>query len=110
MSSRNRLPWDLEHAMTTFQVNPNWYETYWLRDTKDLTGQCVHRRPDGSVDFDFYRRCAKHERDLAIKKACVALSAMLGRFFGLQGRRSTSTRRPLFQSIYQRLSHPGGQA
>jgi hypothetical protein len=110
MSSKSPLPWDLEHSMTTFQVNPNWYEEYWLRDTKVLTGQHVHHRPDGSIDFDFYRGCAKHERDFAIKQAYVALSAMLVRFFSLQGRRLTSTRRPLFQSMYQRLSHPGGQA
>jgi hypothetical protein len=29
--------------------------------------QQVRRRPDGSVDFDFYRRSAAHERSLAIK-------------------------------------------
>src|SRR5215469_7975718 len=33
MSSKNSLPWDLEHAMTAFQVNPNWYDEYWLHDT-----------------------------------------------------------------------------
>ena len=25
------LPWDLEQAMTAFQVHPSWYENYWLK-------------------------------------------------------------------------------
>jgi hypothetical protein len=25
------LPWDLEQAMTAFQVHPSWYEDYWLK-------------------------------------------------------------------------------
>ena len=72
---------DLELAMTAFQVNPNWYEEYWLRDTNGLTGPQVHRRLDGSIDIDFYRGCAKRERDLATKQACFALLSMLVRLF-----------------------------
>lgn len=83
MPFKSSLPWDLEHAMTAFQVNQNWYEEYWLRDTTDLTSPRVRRRPDGSIDIDFYRGCAKRERDLTIKKACVALLAMLVRIFRL---------------------------
>jgi hypothetical protein len=30
MSRKTTLPWDLEHAMTAFQVEPGWYENYWL--------------------------------------------------------------------------------
>jgi hypothetical protein len=25
------LPWELEQAMTAFQVHPSWYEDYWLK-------------------------------------------------------------------------------
>jgi hypothetical protein len=81
MSFKSSLPWDLEQAMTAFQVKQNWYEEYWLRDTNDLASPLVHRRPDGSIDIDFYRGCAKRQRDLAIKLVCVALLAMLGRLF-----------------------------
>ena len=31
MASKSPLPSDLEHAMTAFQVNPDWYEEYWLK-------------------------------------------------------------------------------
>ena len=81
MSFKSSLPWDLEQAMTAFQVDQNWYEEYWLRDTNDLTSPQVHRRPDGSIDIDFYRECAKRKRDLAMKQACFALLAMLVRLF-----------------------------
>ena len=30
----DRLPWDLEQAMTAFQVRPSWYEDYWLKPPK----------------------------------------------------------------------------
>jgi hypothetical protein len=30
MSRKTTLPWDLEHAITAFQVEPGWYENYWL--------------------------------------------------------------------------------
>ena len=83
MSFKSSLPWDLEHAMTAFQVKQNWYEEYWLRDTHDLTRPQVHRRADGSIDIDFYRGCAKRERDLAIKQASFALLAILVRPFRL---------------------------
>jgi hypothetical protein len=79
MSFKSSLPWDLEKAMTVFQVNQNWYEEYWLRNTNDLTSP--HLRPDGSIDIDFYRGRAKRERDLAIKQACSTLVTMLVRFF-----------------------------
>jgi hypothetical protein len=81
MSSKSSLPWDLEQAMTAFQVKQTWYEDYWLRDPNDLTSAGVHRRPDGSIDIDFYRGCAKRERDLAIKQACFGLLGMLVRVF-----------------------------
>ena len=83
MSFKSSLPWDLEQAMTAFQVNQNWYEEYWLRDTKDLSSPQVHRRPDGSIDIDFYRGGAKRERDLTIKKACFDLLVMAVRLFRL---------------------------
>jgi hypothetical protein len=79
MSLESPLPWDLEQAMTAFQVKQTWYEDYWLRDKSDLAGARVHRRPDGSIDIDFYRGCAKRERDLAIKQACFRLLEMLVR-------------------------------
>ena len=81
VSLRSSLPWDLEQAMTAFQVKQNWYEEYWLRDANDLTSPQVHLRPDGSIDIDFYRGCAKRGRDQAIQQACVALLAMLVRLF-----------------------------
>lgn len=90
MSFKSSLPWHLEQAMTAFQVNQNWYEEYWLRDTSDLTRPQVHRRPDGSIDIDLYCGCAKRERDLTIKKACFALLAMLVRLFRLKSGRLTS--------------------
>lgn len=83
MSFKSSLLWDLEQAMTVFQVKQNWYDEYWLRDRNDLTSPQVHRRPDGSIDIDFYRYCANRERDLAMKQACFALVAMLIRFFRL---------------------------
>jgi hypothetical protein len=81
MSFKSSLPQDLEQAMTAFQVNQNWYEEYWLRDTNDLANPQVPRRPDGSIDIDFYCGRAKRERDLAIKHACFALLAVLVRLF-----------------------------
>lgn len=83
MSFKSSLPRDLEQAMTAFQVNQNWYEEYWLRNTNDLTNPQVHRRPDSSIDIDFYCGGAKRERDLAVKKACFALLAMLVQLFRL---------------------------
>src|SRR5262245_36926938 len=70
MSSKNSPAWDLEQAMTAFQVNPIWYDEYWLRDTNDFTGPQV-------------RRCAKRERHLAIKHAFFDLLATSIRFFRL---------------------------
>ena len=55
MSFKSYLPWDLEKAMTTFQVKQDWYEEYWLRDANDLTNPQVHRRTDGSIDMNYYR-------------------------------------------------------
>jgi len=37
----DRLPWDLEQAMTAFQVHPSWYEAYWLTPRK--------QRPPGLI-------------------------------------------------------------
>jgi hypothetical protein len=48
-----------------------------------LPVQHVHRRPNGTIDLDFYRACAKQERDLAIRQACVTFAAGLLRFFRL---------------------------
>jgi hypothetical protein len=83
MSFKSSLPWDLEKAMTTFQVKRDWYEEYWLRDANDLTNPQVHRRADGSIDINYYCGCAKRERDLAIKRACSGLVAMLIQLFQL---------------------------
>jgi hypothetical protein len=30
MTQKTTLPWDLEHAMTAFQVDSRWYEKYWF--------------------------------------------------------------------------------
>jgi hypothetical protein len=35
------LPWDLEQAMTVFQVHHSWYEDYWLTPPK--------QRPPGLI-------------------------------------------------------------
>jgi len=35
------LPWDLEQAMTAFQVHPSWYEDYWLKP--------LEQRPPGLI-------------------------------------------------------------
>ena len=83
LSSKSSLAWDLEQAMTAFQVNPNWYDEYWLRDTNDSTGRQIQRRPDGSIDIDFYCGCAARERSLVIKHAFFALLAMPMRLFRL---------------------------
>jgi hypothetical protein len=83
MSFKSSLPWDLEQSMTAFQVNEDWYEKYWLRDANNLTDTQVFRRPDGSIDIDFYCECAKHERHIAVKLACLALIAKLVRLFRL---------------------------
>ncbi len=76
MQSKSPLPWDLEHAITAFQVNPNWYEEYWLKPTR-TDSFYMHRRPDGSIDGDFYRGRAKHERDIAMRKYALALFATI---------------------------------
>ena len=70
MFSKASLPCDLDQ---------DWYEQHWLRDTSDLTRPQIRRRTNGSIDIDFYRGCAKRERDLAIKQAGFALLAMLMR-------------------------------
>ena len=97
MSFKRSLPWDLEQAMTAFQVKQNWYEEYWLCDTNDLTNPQVHRRPDGSIDIDFYRGCAMRERNLAIKHACFALLAMLVRLFRLAKPTPQTIRKAAFE-------------
>lgn len=97
VSFKSSLPWDLERAMTAFQVKQNWYEEYWLRDTNDLTTPQVHRRPDGSIDIDFYRGRAKRERDLVMKQACFDLLAMLVRLFRLAKTTHHSIRKTTLQ-------------
>jgi hypothetical protein len=86
MSFKRSLPWDLEKAMTAFQVTQDWYEEYWLRGGNDLIDQDVHRRADGSIDVDFYER-ANREREVAMRQACVSLVAMLVRLIGFAVRR-----------------------
>jgi hypothetical protein len=97
MSFKSPLPCDLEHAMTPFRVNQNWYEEHWLRDSDDLTNSQIHRRADGSIDIDFYRRCAGRERNLAMKQACIALLAKLVDFFRLANRTSNIVRKAPFE-------------
>jgi hypothetical protein len=98
MSRKTTLPWDLEHAMTAFQVDPGWYENYWFAPEKasglrsaivawwvapfrrngptkahDLLANVIRgfgfgdvsRHPDGSIDFQHYRRNAALERQQA---------------------------------------------
>jgi hypothetical protein len=119
MYCKSPFSWDFEQA--TLQVNPSWYEEYWLKPKKASppnvivgifcrivtlasrqrstippakavlhssdppTGGYVRRRPDGSIDFDFYRGCAKRERGVAIKKFCGDLLVMLVRLFRPSG-------------------------
>jgi len=115
MAFKSSLPWDLEHAMTTFQVNQNWYEEYWFRDTNGFAGSQVHHRPDGSIDIDYYRECAKRERDLVIKQACFALLAKLGRLFRFAKpalyilRKQRLSRTNDQGSLWLNLSHDRGQ-
>ncbi len=52
MSFKSSLPWDLEQAMTAFQVNQNWYEEYWLRDTND--GKWSVRLANSPSQGDFW--------------------------------------------------------
>jgi hypothetical protein len=37
------LPWDLEQAMTAFQVHPSWYEDYWLKPLEPLPPGLIAR-------------------------------------------------------------------
>jgi hypothetical protein len=94
MSRKSTLPWDLEQAMTAFQVKQTWYEDHWLCDKSDLAGARVHRRPNGSIDIDFYRSCAKRERDRAIKQACFKILEILVRVPRLAMRCSHIIRKP----------------
>jgi hypothetical protein len=79
MQPKNSLPWDLEKAMATFQVSADWYEEYWMKSEPND----IRRRPDGSIDFDFYRERARCERISAIKEVCGKLSAVVIRLFRL---------------------------
>lgn len=81
MQPKSSLPWDLEKAMTTFQVSADWYKEHWMKSQPDD----VYRRPDGSIDFDFYRECARCERILATKEVCGELFAAMIRLFRLIG-------------------------
>ncbi len=38
MTQKTTIPWDLEHAMTAFQVDPRWYENHWLTP-EDASGR-----------------------------------------------------------------------
>ena len=37
------LPWDLEQAMTAFQIHPSWYEDYWLRPLEQRPPSLIAR-------------------------------------------------------------------
>ena len=89
MPSKSPLPSDLEHAMTAFQVNPDWYEEYWLKPptTAHVGGPYVRRLHNGSIDCDFYRSHAKRERDMAIKKFGLTLLATIAQLFRRAGSR-----------------------
>lgn len=69
------LPWDLDRAMTAFQVNPEWYEQYWLKPacSNSAFGQ---DHPFGTIDFGSYRARAARERALARQEAFRFLLAL----------------------------------
>lgn len=111
MQAKSPLPWDLDQAMTALQVNPEWYEEYWLkpkeasppnliarasRSIRMLVSShtptnsstkaarqdlAIHGRPGDSIDFAYYRGCAKRERNLAIENTCKELIAIVLRLF-----------------------------
>lgn len=108
MQAKSPLPWDLDQAMTALQVNPEWYEEYWLKPKEaappNLTASrsirmlvssrtptnsskaarrdlAIHGEPGDSIDFAYYRGCAKRERNLAIEKTCKELIAIVLRLF-----------------------------
>jgi hypothetical protein len=104
MQPKSSLPWDLEKAMTTLTVSADGYKEYWMKSQPDD----VCRRPDGSIDFDFYRERARRERILATKEVCGELFAVMIRLFRLIGstlRRETASTaqsacRPQSHSIF----------
>ncbi len=89
MHPKSALPWDLEHAMTAFQVKPDWYEEYWLKPptSAHVAGPNVRRLHNGSIDIDFYRSLANRERDMAIKKFGLTLLATVVQLFRRAGSR-----------------------
>jgi hypothetical protein len=70
VKATNTLSWDIEQAMTAFQVNPEWYERYWFGPTSS-----------GSVDFNLHRERAARERALARQQAGRFLLTVMGRGF-----------------------------
>ncbi len=112
MTQKTTLPWDLEHAMTAFQIDPDWYEHYWLRPEDHSGARAgifarlaapfgqsrptkapdplwdvisglgfgdISRRPDGSIDINYYRQNAAFERQQVRREALVSLAATFTR-------------------------------
>jgi len=82
VKATNTLSWDIEQAMTAFQVNPEWYERYWFGPARSE-----------SVDFNLHRERAARERALARQQAGRFLLTVMGRGFRrfvflLRGRRT----------------------
>ena len=101
MQPKYSLPWDVEKAMTTLQVNADWYKEYWMKSQPDDVCRC----PDGSIDFDFYRERARRERILATKEVCGDLFAAMIRLFRLIGSTFRRETAPTGQSAYRPQSH-----
>ena len=62
----SRLPWDLEQAMSAFQVDSSWYEEYWLTPPKP--------RPPGMI-AQLVRRanCSVSRATADLKHALAAI-------------------------------------
>ena len=43
LEKSQRLPWDLEQAMSAFQVDGAWYEQYWLKPPKPQSPGMIAR-------------------------------------------------------------------
>jgi hypothetical protein len=105
MGQKTTLPWDLQHAMSAFQVDPGWYEKYWLApethtappklattfpisdraNFATIASTCAafgraHLNGDGSVDIRTYLRIAEQERRIAMRSTFSAL-VLSGRRF-----------------------------
>jgi hypothetical protein len=52
----------------------------------------IRRRPDGSIDIDFYRQAAAHERQQMVRRAFARCKGAINRFFAIVGARPAVAR------------------